>query len=165
MPHDKRLTRLVMAGACLTGAALAGCSSQPVPNDRLAVGRSSIDAAQTAGASEMAPVELNRAREKLAKANEAVQKKDYVLARRLADEADVDAQVARSKANAQRSLRAADEVTAGLRTLRDQMNRSADSGLMPTAPAAGNSDAPGNPPSGMNPQNNPNGPGAPATPR
>lgn len=154
MRFDQNVTRQWLAGSCITMGLLAGCASPPMPKDRLAVGQSSIEAAQTAGAGETAPVELNRAREKMSKAQMAMQKKDYLLARRLANEAIADAQVARSKANATRSVRAADEISASLKTLRDQLNQAGDAGLMPTAPAAGQAPRPGEAPAGAGPQEN-----------
>lgn len=84
--------------------------------------QAAIQAAQTAGATEMAPVELQRAQEKYAMAVAAAKERQFVVARKLAEEADVDAQVARTKAQAERSRRAADEVRAGLKTLQQQLN-------------------------------------------
>ena len=136
MHTDKLLIRTMLAGACAVSA-LAGCSSPPVPREQLAVGTASVEAAQSAGAGELAPVELNHAREKLSLATAALRDKQLVAARRLAEEADADAQVARSKANAERSRRAADEIVAGLQTLRQQLDKAGDAKLMPTAPAAG----------------------------
>ncbi|MFT3859563.1 MAG: DUF4398 domain-containing protein [Aquabacterium sp.] len=146
MRKDKLLIRSALAGACAV-AALAGCSSPPVPREQLAVGKASVEAAQTAGAAELAPVELTRAREKLAQAQIALRERNLDAARILAEQADADAQVARARANAERSRRAADEVSASLRTLRMQLDKG-DTGLMPTAPAAGSRSlqpAPANP--------------------
>lgn len=136
MQTHVRMARLMATGVCAVGA-LAACSSPPVPREQLAVGKASVEAAQTAGAGELAPVELNMAREKLGQATVALHDKQYVTARRLAEQADVDAQVARSKATAERSRRAAEEVSASLKTLRQQIDKSSETGLMPTAPAAG----------------------------
>lgn len=136
MHTHERLARFMATGACAVGA-LAACSSPPVPREQLAVGKASIEAAQTAGAAELAPVELNMARDKLGQANAALHEKKYVEARRLAEQADADAQVARSKATAERSRKAAEEVSASLRTLRQQLDKANDTGLMPVAPAAG----------------------------
>lgn len=130
------MIRPALAAACVM-ACLAGCSSNKGPREQLAVSAATVDSAQTAGANELASVELTRARDKLAQAKIAMQDKNYVLARRLAEEADADAQVARSKANAERSQKAADEVTASLRTLRNELDKPLDGVLMPTAPAAG----------------------------
>lgn len=159
MRTDKLSSRSLLTGACVL-AALAGCASPPVPREQLALGKASIESAQTAGASELAPVELNRAREKLAQAQVALRDRQFDTARVLAEQADVDAQVARSRANAERSRRAAEEVSASLRTLRQQLDRSGESGLMPTAPAAG---ATGTQPAPANPDMDPplqNAPGS-----
>jgi hypothetical protein len=141
MRQEKLLIRPLLAGACAV-AVLAGCSSTPVPRAQLAVGKASLESAQTAGAAEFAPVELNRAREKMAQAQIALNEERYEIARILAEQADADAKVAYSKANAERSRRAAEEINAGLRTLRQQLNSSGDAALMPTAPAAGSSTQP-----------------------
>lgn len=137
----KLLNRPLLTGVCAV-AALAGCSSAPIPREQLAVGQSSVEAAQSAGAGELAPAELNRAREKLALAQTAVRDKQLVAARRLAEEATADAQVARARANAERSRRAAQEIMNSLASLRQQLDNANDSRWMPTAPAAGK----GNPP-------------------
>ncbi|WP_294635752.1 DUF4398 domain-containing protein [uncultured Aquabacterium sp.] len=121
MQADKRSSWPLLAGAC-AAAVLAGCGSAPVPREQLAVSQAAIQAAQTAGATEMAPVELQRAQEKYAMAVAAAKERQFVVARKLAEEADVDAQVARTKAQAERSRRAADEVRAGLKTLQQQLN-------------------------------------------
>ncbi len=134
--HQRLVSASLISAACAISL-LAGCASKPVPREQLAVGKSSIDSAQTAGADELAPVELTRARDKLAQAQVALHDKKYVLARRLAEEADADAQVARSRANAERSQKAADEVTASLQTLRQQLDQPVDNALMPLPPAAG----------------------------
>jgi hypothetical protein len=136
MRQNKLLTRSILTGACAI-AVLSGCASPPPPTAQLAVGKAAIQAAQTAGAAEFAPVELNRAREKLAQAEAAVRDKQYEVARTLAEQANADALVARSRATAERSRRAAEEVSAGVRTLREQLDREGDARLMPTAPAAG----------------------------
>lgn len=122
-----------LASLCVA-AGLAGCSSPPRPNAQLAVGAASVEAAQAAGASEGAQIDLNSAQVKLSRAQAAERAGDRVLARRLAEEADADAQVARSRADAEKSRKAADEIDASLRTLRQELNRPA--GRPGTAPAA-----------------------------
>lgn len=126
MQADKRSSWPLLAAAC-AAALLAGCGSAPVPREQLAVSQASIQAAQTAGAPELAPVELERAKEKYAMAVAAAKERQFVVARKLADEADVDAQVARTKAQAERSRRSADEVRAGLKTLQQQLDTGAGS--------------------------------------
>jgi hypothetical protein len=133
-----RVPLSVAAPAALVACALlsAGCASAPPPNEQLAVAAASVDAAGAAGAAQHAPVELNGARAKLEQARRLAQARDFAKARELAEQADVDAQVARSKAGAQRSQLALAEVEEGLRLLREELERAAPQapGLPPAAP-------------------------------
>lgn len=119
-PHHARPW---LAGLCLA-AGVSACSSPPRPNAQLAVGQASVEAAQGAGASEGAQIDLNSAQDKLTRAQAAERAGDRVLARRLAEEADADAQVARSRADAEKSRKAADELDASIRALRQELTRS-----------------------------------------
>src|SRR3569623_992482 len=110
-----------VAPAVLTGSVLfAGCASIPPPTDQLAVTRAAVTDATTAGATEAAPVELKSARDKLDEAEKAMNSKDFERAKRLAEEAQVDAKLAEPKANAATALKAeerAQEATLVLREL------------------------------------------------
>lgn len=129
--------------AALMACALlgAGCASAPPPNEQLAVAAAAVDAARAAGAAEHAPVELNSARAKLEQARRLAQAREFAKARELAEQADVDAQVARSKAGAQRSQLAVAEVEEGLRMLRQELDRA-----VPQAPGMPQPAAPLPPP-------------------
>src|SRR6185436_14115175 len=71
----------LMAGAvCM---ALAGCASTPPPKEQMAVGRKAVERASgTPEVVALAPVEIDRARAKIAAAERAMARKDYVEARR-----------------------------------------------------------------------------------
>ena len=101
----------------------AGCASTgDMPREQMAVARAAVDrAVGPAGAD--APVEVSRAREKLERANAAVARKDYDEARRLAEEAEVDANLAEAKTHSARSDRALGEVREGIRQLREEIAR------------------------------------------
>lgn len=102
---------------------LAGCAaSGDIPREQMAVARAAVDrAAGPAGAD--APVEVSQAREKLERATAAVARKDYDVARRLAEQAEVDANLAEAKSHSVRSDRALKEVREGIRQLREEMGR------------------------------------------
>ncbi len=124
MPRDLDSRALALAVALTTGSMLAACSTGKVPAaEQLGATRASVEAAQMAGATDDASPEMAKAREKLAQADAASRAKDNVRARHLAEEAEVDALVARSKMAADRSQKAAAELDAGLATLRDEMTR------------------------------------------
>ena len=131
-PHFSRL-RVVAPLLCV--AALAACASTPAPTAALAAGASSYETARSAGAPEFAAAELNSARTKLEQARALAQAGKNREATRLAEQAEADAQLARAMSASERSRRAVAEVDASLRTLREEISRSATgSGPATTTP-------------------------------
>lgn len=118
--------------AAALAATLSACSTQPRPDAALAASSASLEAAQAAGANDLAPLALQQAQAKLARARLLAQAGQHRDAIRLAEQAQADAQLARAQAASERSRRAAEEVQASLRSLREELNRSAVG--MPTAP-------------------------------
>ena len=109
------------AGAAVLG--LAACASSPVPYEKIAVAKSAVQRAEQNGAPEMAPVELAAARDKLARAEKAAADHDGKPAAVLADQANVDAQLAEATAAEQRSHKAALEFDASMQALRQESMR------------------------------------------
>ena len=101
---------------------LAGCATSDSPREQIAVARAAVDRASGLVAAE-APVEVSQAREKLERANAAAARKDYDEARRLAEQAEVDANLAAAKSQSIRSDRALSEVREGIRLLREEIAR------------------------------------------
>jgi hypothetical protein len=77
---------------------MAGCASIPAPTEQMAISRAAINNASSAGANELAPQQLKFAMEKMGAAEQAMTEKDYVRARQLAEQAQVDAQLAEATA-------------------------------------------------------------------
>jgi hypothetical protein len=98
----------------------AGCETPPAPVEQLAAGRAAVEQAQAAGAAQHAAAELANARDKLARA-ESVSRDQPVTARRLAEEAEVDAQLAIAKASSTRAQNAATELEKSTQTLRESL--------------------------------------------
>ncbi len=90
----------------------------PPPTPALAGGSAAVDAARSAGAAELAPVEMGSATGKLERAQALARDGKNLEARRLAEEAAADAAAARAKAGAERSRRAATEAESGVASLR-----------------------------------------------
>lgn len=103
-------------------AALAACASTPPPTDKIASARTMVTQAQSA-ASKDAPLEVHEAQMKLARAEDAMQRGDNEIARRLAEQAEVDAKLAWTSAENARVQRAAAEVDRGIQTLREELER------------------------------------------
>ena len=122
IPLNYRGQRLASIFAVANLALLAACASPPPPTEQMAVGKAAVERATGPAAAE-APAELAAARDKLAGANAAYAKKDYVLARQLAEQAEADATLAEAQARSERSGKALNEVREGIKQLRDEMAR------------------------------------------
>ena len=120
--HKSPLTQAFCAAVLV---ALAACSSPqkaPATAD-VAVSKNAVENAVSAGAADLAPAEINLAREKMMRANAALAAKDYTLARDLATQAQADAKLAQSKANSAKAQAAAAALDADLRVLRNEVER------------------------------------------
>lgn len=107
--------------ACSTGAillTLAACAGPRPPTDALATAELAVRQAETSPAPELAPAELQQARDKLADAGRAAAREDYDGARRLAQQAAVDAEYAEARARAVQTRRNLETVQSSLRALR-----------------------------------------------
>ncbi len=106
---------------------VAGCATTPVPNEKIAVAKSSVQRAEQSGAPELAPVEMAAARDKLARAEKAAADREPQPATQLAEQANADAQLAEATAREKRSHQAATEFDANLQALRQESQRSTQS--------------------------------------
>jgi Domain of unknown function (DUF4398) len=122
MRTTETMIRGALAGAVAT-LALAGCASTPIPNEKIAVAKVSVQRAEQAGAPELAPVEMQTARDKLAQAEKAAADRKAVPADQFADQANVDAQLAEATALEAKSHKASTEFDASLQALRQESLR------------------------------------------
>jgi hypothetical protein len=114
--------RTVGAIGC-AAVVIAGCASIPPPTEQMAVSKSALANAVSAGGSEYAPVEMRTAQEKMDRANRAMDKEDYENARWLAEEAQADARLAEKKAQSAKAQKAASVMQDDIRVLREEINR------------------------------------------
>lgn len=98
--------------SCISAVLLVvcGCTTTQPPNDILANAELRVRAASEAHADRLAPVDLRNARDKLARAEQALASEKYDQARRLAESAQVDAELAEAKAEAEVMRSAADQI-------------------------------------------------------
>jgi septal ring factor EnvC (AmiA/AmiB activator) len=119
---------------CAVAFGIVACASTPMPVEKLAIAKTSIERAEQAQAAQFAQVELGSARNKYAAAQAAVDKHEAEVAARLADQADVDAQLAESTARAKQQEQLVTEMDAGLRDLRNETLRRDNTGAAPQTP-------------------------------
>ena len=126
MPFDRKARRLSPMTAAGFVALLAGCAtvSSPPPS-QLAVARAAVADAQSADAVTYDAADLRNAQRKLDRAHAEAARGDNVAARRLAEEAQVDARLAATRARSDKAVQAAAQVQASIRALEDEIARNA----------------------------------------
>lgn len=128
--HTRSAAVAAALGAAIVG--LAACVSTPVANEKIAVAQASVQHAEQSGAPRLAPVELSAARDKLQRAERAAASHEDRPATMLAEQANVDAQLAEATAQEHRSHEAAMQLDASLQALRQASAHAAP----PPPPAA-----------------------------
>lgn len=118
--HQRLRTLGMAVGAMLI---MAGCASTPAPTSQMALSKLAISNATNAGGNEFAPVLYKSATEKMDKAERAMGQKNYELARQMAEQAQVDAELAATTARAAKAKKAADALQESNRVLRQEIER------------------------------------------
>lgn len=120
--HASCFTIKAWLSVALVGV-LAACAGTPPPKQQMSLAHAAVQRANTGSTAENAAGELQIAKGKLASAQQAESSKDYLRAGQLAEEAQLDAQVAELHAQTARSRKAAQESQDAARALREEMNR------------------------------------------
>jgi len=120
---DSKPWKAWIAVATMAALVLGGCATAPAPTEQFAVSRAAMDDAISAGSTEYAPDEFRIAQQRLNAANEAFARREYRLARQLAEEAEVDARLAATKARSVKAQRAVAEVRESIRALKSELTR------------------------------------------
>jgi glutathione synthase/RimK-type ligase-like ATP-grasp enzyme len=102
---------------------VAACATTPIPDEKIAVAKASLQHAEQSGAPELAPVEMAQARDKLSRAEKAAADHDALPATQLAEQANIDAELAEATAQEKRSHKAAMEFDASMQALRQESLR------------------------------------------
>ena len=117
MTSKKAVIQLLLLCGAL---GLSSCAGKPPAATVSQVSQAdlAVQQASKSKAPDYASVELYTAREQLAGAQEAMHRKDYIQARRWAERALVNAQLAETKAEAEQTRRAAAELRQSIEALR-----------------------------------------------
>ena len=111
MRYSRYRTRSLFGAAVILGT-LAACGSVPAPVAEMSAAQTAVTGAEEADAAKYAPSDLDRARDKLIRAQAAMQEEENEEARRLAEEALVDARAAEAKARAEAAQQLQSEASA-----------------------------------------------------
>ena len=118
------------AGLLATTLMMVACASAPVaPTSSLEAARVAISNAERADAGSHAAAELDRARQKLRRADEAVAGKtenEMRRAERLAQEAQLEAELALARTDAAKAAAVNQQLSSGVDALTEELKRSGD---------------------------------------
>jgi hypothetical protein len=107
---------------------LGACATQgPPPTEEMTRAKTLVEQADRAGAQRYAAADLQRAHDELSNAEKANGEKKYDDARRYAESAEADADVASARASAGEAEQAAHEIMQGNDTLRQESERGSTS--------------------------------------
>jgi hypothetical protein len=113
--------KLMIGAAMLAG--IAGCASGPAPEAEMGAAELALSQAEDAEAAAHAPAPYALARDKLERARDAMADGENVEARRLAEQALVDAQLAEAEARSEVARENAAELRQSIETLREELAR------------------------------------------
>jgi hypothetical protein len=114
--------RTIVVVAAAAGA-LVACQTPRRPVEAVAKADAAVEQADLGSAAEHAPLELRLAREKLEKAKASLRAERYTDARRFAEQALVDVQLAEVKAESETARTTAQDLRQGIETIEDEARR------------------------------------------
>ena len=118
---DCSMTRFVLVLVLATG--LGACASVPPPESQMGKADLALRKAEQADAAHYAPLEMRTARTKLDAARAAMRDEENLEARRLAEQAKLDALLAEATAQTAQRQAAADAIRADIEALRAEAER------------------------------------------
>ena len=125
--YQSRSNRVILkVGTTIASAILiVSCAGIPAPTEQMAVSKVAVSNATSAGGNEFAPLQLKSAMDKMDAAERAMTAEDYLQARQLAEQAQVDAQLAATTARSVKAQKAAGALLEDNRVLRQEIDRNA----------------------------------------
>lgn len=98
------------------------CGSTKPPSEDITRAENTIKQAEQIGAQNYAPLELREARQKLERANKLVEEEKYEEAKRMADQAEIDAELAEAKTLSEKAQKAVHELRESIKALREEIS-------------------------------------------
>lgn len=133
MNHRNLYTRAPASLLLLvTAVTLSACASAPIPNDQISLSQDAVNRAVSAGATEYAPLQMKTAQDKMFLMEREIGEKHYVKVKELAEQIQVDANLAERTATTVKAQKDLKDAQGGIQVLKQEMLQ---------APAAGNAPA------------------------
>lgn len=126
MTNNQNISRpsvLLALFAAVTFSFIAGCSSTGKPIAEMSAAKTTLQAAEGVDTQSHAPVAMDRAREKMRRAERAMTSQNYAEAKRLAEEAQADAELAQAVSATSGVQNAVKELEDSIAVLREEIAR------------------------------------------
>jgi hypothetical protein len=117
---SRRVAAVVAVGLL---AVAGGCASVPRPDEAVARAEAMVRGAEQAGATQAAPATLRRAQDELQRARNAMRDEEYVEARRAAERAQVQAELAAAETRRAKTQQALLELERTVDVLEEEIQR------------------------------------------
>jgi len=108
---------LILSSLCLT----ISCASSKPPTEQVARTEAAINQANQVGAQDYAPLQLRNARKKLTQAKSLIQHKKYDEAKRMAERAKVDAELAEETSLSKKAQDAVKQLKESIKILKQEI--------------------------------------------
>ena len=105
----------------LAGLFGSGCSTMEPPQAEYSQAKADVESANSEAGSEFAALAVHNANEKIARAKQAMDDEDYEQAKRLAEQASADANLAKATAQTEKMKKALEEVNSSLKALENEL--------------------------------------------
>lgn len=109
----------------VSGFAVIGisCATTKPPTENVTRAENTIKQAEQVGADNYAPLEIREARKKLERSRALIEEEEYEEAKRLADQAEIDAELAEVMTLSEKSQKAVHELRESIRILQEEITR------------------------------------------
>jgi hypothetical protein len=123
------LSALLVTVTCV----LSACASAPIPNEQISLSKDAVNRAVSAGATQYAPLEMKKTQDKVLLMERAIGEKNYMQAKALAEQIEVDASFAERKAQTVKTQNELKSARNGIQVLKNEMLQAPDSGINSTS--------------------------------
>ncbi|MFL1501604.1 DUF4398 domain-containing protein [Pseudomonas sp. O64] len=133
----QRVSSRARASTCLIilAGALSACASTPIPDQQISLSKDAVSRAVSAEATQYAPLEMKIAQDKMFLMERAIGERDYVTAKSLAEQIEVDASLAERKAQTVKAQRQLSDAYNGIQVLKKEMLQAPNTGFAPPSGA------------------------------
>lgn len=115
----------------ITAVTLSACASAPIPEDQISLSKDAVSRAVSAGATAYAPLQMKVAQDKMFLMERAIGEKKYQQVRELAEQIQVDANLAERTANTVKAQKDLKNAESGIQVLKQEMLQAPAAGLAP----------------------------------